>query len=150
MDSLTKKMYQYSRMHYNYPTHTNSSDSYSSKWYFLSYLSKRIYPSYCITCKWEYSKTTQTKDANDPVDLSTGDFTYSNTIMHLEWDSIDYDVNLSYKSQVEYNGVLGYNWDHNYNKRLVVNTGGSVTYIDGKLGKYTFFNQGLVISLSRV
>ena len=51
-------------------------------------------------------------------------------------------MNLSYKSQVEYNGVLGYNWDHNYNKRLVVNTGGSVTYIDGKLGKYTFFQSG--------
>jgi hypothetical protein len=51
---------------------------------------------------------------------------------------MDYDLGVNYKSQVEYSGLLGYNWDHTYNKRLIENTGGSVTYTDGKLGKYTF------------
>jgi RHS repeat-associated protein len=84
------------------------------------------------------NSTILTKDALDPVDLATGDFRYSNTLMHLAWDGMNYDLGVSYKSQVEYSGPLGYNWDHTYNKRLIENTGGSVTYTDGKLGKYTF------------
>lgn len=84
------------------------------------------------------SSTISTKDALDPVDLATGNFTYSNTLMHLAGDGMDYDLSVNYKSQLEYNWPLGYNWDHTYNKRLVENTWGSMTYSDGKLGKYTF------------
>jgi hypothetical protein len=67
-------------------------------------------------------QNTPSKDALDPVDLATGDFTYVNTLMHLAGNGMDYDMSLSYKSQVEYNGSLGYNWDHSYNKKLIVNT----------------------------
>ncbi len=84
--------------------------------------------------------TTPTKDALDPVHLATGDFTYSNTLLHLAGNTLDYDLGISYKSQVEYQSVLGYNWDHTYNKQLIENSGGTVTYTDGKLGKYTFLN----------
>jgi hypothetical protein len=52
----------------------------------ISYLiyPKESTPAIALHVNENIPKTTQTKDANDPVDLSTGDFTYSNTIMHLE------------------------------------------------------------------
>ena len=86
--------------------------------------------------------TTPSKDALDPVNLSTGDFTYSNTLLHLAGNTLDYDLGISYQSQVEYSGSLGYNWDHSYNKQLIENPDGSVTYSDGKLAKYTFVKSG--------
>lgn len=95
-----------------------------------------------INTEKNIASTTLAKDANDPVNLTTGDFTYSNTLMHLVGDGIDYNLDISYRSQVEYNGILGYNWDHSYNKQLIKNTDGSVTYSDGKIAKYTFVQSG--------
>lgn len=86
--------------------------------------------------------TTKSTDALDPVDLATGDFTYNNTLLHLAGNSLDYELALQYRSRSVYDGPVGQNWDHNYNKKLVENTGGSVTYYDGKLGKYTFVTSG--------
>ena len=88
------------------------------------------------------SITTQSQDALDPVNLSTGDFTYNNTLLHLGGNSLDYDFTLQYRSRSVYDWPVGQNWDHNYNKKLVENTGGSVTYYDGKFGKYTFVVSG--------
>jgi len=41
-----------------------------------------------------------------------------------------------------YSAVVGNNWEHNYNKRVQENTGGIVTYYDGKFGQYVFVPSG--------
>lgn len=66
--------------------------------------------------------TTKSTDALDPVDLATGDFTYNNTLLHLVGNSLDYELALQYRSRSVYDGPVGQNWDHNYNKKLVENS----------------------------
>jgi hypothetical protein len=66
--------------------------------------------------------TTQSTDALDPVDLATGEFIYNNTLLNLIGNSLDYSLALQYRSRAAYDGPVGHNWDHNYNKKLVENT----------------------------
>lgn len=85
-----------------------------------------------------YSNPVSTSTVGDPVSLPTGEFTYSNTLIHANGDGIDYDFALSYKSQAYSNGPIGISWDHSYNIFLRENIDDSVTYFDGKFGVYTF------------
>jgi hypothetical protein len=41
-----------------------------------------------------------------------------------------------------YNGVLGYNWTHNYNLSLSGETNGNVMFFDGDLASYRFLSNG--------
>jgi hypothetical protein len=68
------------------------------------------------------STTVQDSDALDPVDLATGEFSYDNTLIHLDGNSLDYTLDIRYRSRATYDGMIGHNWDHNYNKKLVENS----------------------------
>jgi YD repeat-containing protein len=98
-------------------------------------------PERVINWKTNNAKTTtiQTQsDALDPVDLSTWDFTYDNTLMHIAWIGLPYDLSINYQSQAYYDWPIGFGWDHSYNQKLIENADGSVTYMDGHLGTHTF------------
>jgi hypothetical protein len=49
-----------------------------------------------------------------------------------------FEVKLNYKNQLYYNGVVGVNWDHNYNQYLAEEENGNVMYYNGKLGVFRF------------
>ncbi|MFZ3232589.1 MAG: Ig-like domain-containing protein [Patescibacteria group bacterium] len=74
----------------------------------------------------------------DPVTLSTGEFSYSNALLHVRGDGPEFSLTVSYRSQAYANGPVGVNWDHGYHVYLRENADGSVTYFDGKSGAYTF------------
>lgn len=46
---------------------------------------------------------------------------------------MDYNLQLTYKSQSYSNGPVGISWDHSYNISLRENSDSSVSYFDGKL-----------------
>ncbi|MFC2146617.1 DUF6531 domain-containing protein, partial [Acidobacteriota bacterium] len=68
---------------------------------------------------------------------------YSNVLLHsgeFVWDDIDLRIPgrgfdfvfaRTYRSQAIYSGVLGWGWDHNYNKRLLELHSGDILYYDG-------------------
>ena len=65
----------------------------------------------------------------DPVLLSTGAFYTSKTDLQIA-ALIPLSFKRSYNNQIEYNGVLGYNWDFSFNKRLDVKENGDVIIFD--------------------
>lgn len=69
-------------------------------------------------------------NAIDPVDLSTGEFTYSNSFMRLRGLGVDYELKLNYRSKIDREGPLGRSWDHTYDITLTENADGSVSYSD--------------------
>jgi hypothetical protein len=83
-----------------------------------------------------------TKDVGDPVSLSTGDFTYDNTLMRLPGGNMPYRLDIRYRSQARFDGPIGQGWDHGYDHKLVENPDGSVTYSDGSLSNHTFVLSG--------
>ncbi|PIU57397.1 MAG: hypothetical protein COS89_04660, partial [Deltaproteobacteria bacterium CG07_land_8_20_14_0_80_38_7] len=56
----------------------------------------------------------------DPVMLYSGDLLQVETDLKIPGLSIDYEFKRTYRSRLDYDGPLGFGWDHNYNKRLVV------------------------------
>ncbi|MDD4151526.1 MAG: DUF6531 domain-containing protein, partial [Candidatus Gracilibacteria bacterium] len=78
-------------------------------------------------------KNTILKDMLDPVDPSTGEFTYDNTLMSLPGIGLPYELSVSYKSMGYSNGSLGINWDNNYNIKIVENLNGTYSYMDGTM-----------------
>ncbi len=80
----------------------------------------------------------------DPVHLATGEFTYDNTLMSVPGVGLPYELKVQYKNQVDYNGPLGFNWDHNYNQYLSGETNGNVLYSNGQLGTFRFIKSGSV------
>lgn len=78
------------------------------------------------------------KNAGDPVNLATGEFTYKNTLISIPGVKNPYELQVAYKSQIVYNGPLGYNWDHNYNQYLTGETNGNVLFSNGNLGTFRF------------
>ncbi len=100
-----------------------------------------------------------TADKNDPVSLSTGEFSYDNTFMHIPGVKLPYDFSLTYRDQLSYDGPVGNNFDHNYNIFLTENAAdGSVNFYNGKLGIFNFaasgsayaYNAGLKANLIKV
>jgi RHS repeat-associated protein len=83
---------------------------------------------------------TETEKPNSPANNPS---IYSNVLLHsgeLAWDEIDLHIPgrgfdfvfaRTYRSQAIYSGVLGWGWDHNYNKRLVELYSGDIIYYDG-------------------
>ncbi|PZM85607.1 hypothetical protein DLH72_01870 [Candidatus Gracilibacteria bacterium] len=78
------------------------------------------------------------KNAGDPVELSSGEFIYENTLINRKGIGLDFKFDVYYKNQSYYNGPIGYKFDFNYNKFLLENEDGSVNYHDGKLGMISF------------
>lgn len=76
-----------------------------------------------------------TKDGNnaagDPVLLHSGDLLQSEIDLKIPGRGLDYEFRRTYRSRIQFDGPLGANWDHNYNKRLVVQDGGDIARFDG-------------------
>lgn len=54
------------------------------------------------------------------VHLADGSFVHRTSDITLRsWDDVDFDFVRSYRSNITYEGVMGPNWDFNYNQRLV-------------------------------
>ncbi|MBI4436635.1 MAG: hypothetical protein HY590_04405 [Candidatus Omnitrophica bacterium] len=64
---------------------------------------------------------------NISVFLHNGGLNLDVTDLEIPGRGFNYKFTRSYKSQLNYNGVLGYNWNHNYNTRLQQETPGSST-----------------------
>lgn len=78
----------------------------------------------------------------DPVNLATGEFAYDNTLMSAPGVKLPYELKVVYKNQSDYNGPLGFNWDHNYNQYLTGETNGNILYSNGQLGTFRFILSG--------
>ncbi len=76
------------------------------------------------------------------VFLHSGEFALSHTDMHIEGRGFDFAFTRTYRSQGIYSGVLGWGWDHNYNKRLLEMHGGDVMYYDGSGRRERFEARG--------
>lgn len=96
-------------------------------------------------------------DQIDPVDLSTGEFTYDNVLMRMPGVMMPFELSIKYRSQATYDGPLGWNWAHSYDQKLKENSDGSVTYVDGGMRNFVFpienntykYLKGLEATLSR-
>jgi RHS repeat-associated protein len=85
---------------------------------------------------------TKTTDKLDPVNLNTGEFTYDNTLMHLQWIGQSYELSISYRSRIQTETSLWMNWSHNYDIRLVDNNDGTIELLDWKLWTQTIIWSG--------
>ncbi len=66
----------------------------------------------------------------DPVTLHSGEFTYTLPVFNLPGNNLPLNFNIHYRSQTNFAGVFGHNWDHSFNKRIV-DDGLSATVYDG-------------------
>ncbi len=83
--------------------------------------------------------------ANNPsmysgVLLHSGEFVYDDVDMVIPGRGFDFVFKRTYRSRVLYPGVMGWGWDHNYNRRLLELPGGDVIYFDGtgRRERFTF------------
>ncbi|HET8774494.1 MAG TPA: RHS repeat-associated core domain-containing protein [Thermoanaerobaculia bacterium] len=75
----------------------------------------------------------------DPVDLFNGEFVYSTADFHVDGAGMDFVFMRTYSQMVQYEGPLGYGWDHGYNLRLQADPDGrTVRRSNGRLGEETF------------
>ncbi|MCP4143020.1 MAG: hypothetical protein GY755_22480, partial [Chloroflexi bacterium] len=83
---------------------------------------------------------TETEKPNSPANnpsvysgvyLQSGEFVTGGVDMSIPGRGFDFLLARTYHSQSLYSGVLGWGWDHNYNKRLLEMYGGDVIYYDG-------------------
>ncbi|MEF2174967.1 MAG: RHS repeat-associated core domain-containing protein, partial [Candidatus Absconditabacteria bacterium] len=86
------------------------------------------------------SGITNSTDPGDPVTLSSGEFTYDNVLMSMPGDGLPYEMKVSYRSQIEYDGMLGNNFDHNYNIKLVKDYQNNKYQLYNILDNYSFPN----------
>lgn len=55
----------------------------------------------------------------DPVNPSTGEFVLERQDLLLPGVGLDFELTRVYRSQREYDGPLGFGWNHNFNQRLI-------------------------------
>ncbi len=72
-----------------------------------------------------------TNAAGDPVLLHSGDLLQSEVDLKIPGRGMEYEFRRTYRSRISYDGPLGANWDHNYNKRLVTQENGDIARFDG-------------------
>ncbi|UCH95189.1 MAG: RHS repeat protein [Candidatus Aminicenantes bacterium] len=65
------------------------------------------------------------------VMLDTGELVWQETDLRIPGRGMDFVFQRTYRSQVIYSGVLGWGWDHNYNKRMKELYTGDIIYYDG-------------------
>ncbi|PIR16399.1 MAG: hypothetical protein COV46_08445, partial [Deltaproteobacteria bacterium CG11_big_fil_rev_8_21_14_0_20_49_13] len=86
------------------------------------------------TVQQQQTSSTTSNDINnagDPVLLHSGDLTQSVIDLKIPGKGMDYEFKRTYRSRIVMNDSLGYNWDHNYNKKLVVRENGNIARFDG-------------------
>jgi YD repeat-containing protein len=57
--------------------------------------------------------------AGDPVHLNNLEFTYSMIDLEIQGRGLNYRLERHYRSRINFLGVLGYNWEHSYDMRVV-------------------------------
>ena len=70
------------------------------------------------------------QDASDPIYLHSGEYFLYEVDLRIPGRGFDWAFARKYRSGVTFNGPLGYNWDFNYNRRLVLVTAQSVGLIN--------------------
>ena len=60
-----------------------------------------------------------TTGGTDPVMLHNGEVLHVERDLKIPGRGMDYEFVRTYRSRIEYDGPVGYNWDHNFNKRLI-------------------------------
>ena len=79
------------------------------------------------------------QDEADPVSLTTGEFTYDTSVMHIPGKGMPFDFGISYKNQYQYSGPLGNNFDFTYNRSITIDPStGNAIYANGQLSKIPF------------
>ena len=58
--------------------------------------------------------------ALDPIIMSTGELDYTQTDLKIPGRGFDFELKRTYRSRLNFNGRLGYNWVFNYHQLLVV------------------------------
>lgn len=74
----------------------------------------------------------------DPVNIETGEFTYDNKIYQQKDTILPFTIDVKYRSQIDYDGIIGHNWSYSYDLQVVKNSDGTVTYSNGLDGSHTF------------
>ncbi|MDD4151812.1 MAG: DUF6531 domain-containing protein, partial [Candidatus Gracilibacteria bacterium] len=103
------------------------------------------------------STPTYSPDLGDPVNISNGNFDYSNTLLSLKGVGINYDFKIKYSVQVSYEGNIGFNWSHNHNLMIYEGNSGSLILLDEnfspkefkKIGETNYRNESLRATLSK-
>ncbi|MBI4744359.1 MAG: hypothetical protein HY776_06030 [Actinobacteria bacterium] len=86
-----------------------------------------------------YGQDTPSGYAGEPVNTTTGNYTYEHEDINIPGKGIPVQIVRSYNSQDNsYNGSFGYGWTHNYNLNLRFNSDESVTLMRAKGERYTF------------
>ena len=67
--------------------------------------------------------TTQT--GGDAIIFGTGELVIEATDLSIPGRGFDFTLHRAYRSQYNYNGILGHNWDFSYNERLMVPAAGA-------------------------
>jgi len=92
--------------------------------------------------------TSDSTDLGDPVMIHSGEFTYNETLLTLPGiGGVDYQFALNYGSRIEFDGVVGHNFDHNYNERIFLNDDESINYYRGDSRKDVYIKNDLEDSL---
>ena len=86
----------------------------------------------------------QAPNASDPV-LGSGEFVHTTTDLSFAGFGIPFQFTRTYRSQVSYQGPLGYGWTHNFNRRIVDHSpdgtpdcAGAVYYVSDRLERIKF------------
>ncbi len=58
-------------------------------------------------------------DRTDPIMLHNGEVLHVERALKVPGRGIDFEFVRTYRSRIEYDGPMGYNWDHSFNKRLL-------------------------------
>ena len=74
--------------------------------------------------------------ANNPslyagANLFTGEYSTASVDLSIPGRGFDFVFARTYRSQAVYSGVIGWGWDHNYNRRLLEMDNGDILYYDG-------------------
>ncbi|MFH1366500.1 MAG: DUF6531 domain-containing protein [Patescibacteria group bacterium] len=81
----------------------------------------------------------QGEDNTGNVLLHSGEFYYNTTDIEIDSLGSPFRFERIYKSQIDYNGPLGHNWDFNYNMHLSQDVSGDITIIgNGRSDTYTY------------
>lgn len=70
-------------------------------------------------------------EAYSSLYLHSGEFFIEEVDLRIPGRGIDFEFRRKYESQSIYSGVIGFGWEHNYNKRLLELPNGDILYFDG-------------------
>jgi len=65
-------------------------------------------------------------EITDPILPHSGEFVRTETPLRIPGRGLDYEFRLTYRSQLVYDGPVGWGWTHNYDQRMVDIGGGSL------------------------